>query len=192
MLPYLLAVVGGYLIGDSNDGFIKGNNPKMADGGMMAKGGFFGLFSKNKLRVGDILLINPYNLPPMLRGSQYFRVLPSTKLRVEKITNDRYYIRRMGIDDDVDDDVSGDGYRRYVSTDNLNQYDREDIDTFLKEGRLIKEGGKIKYAIVDEDTDRIYIIDTDKSFIDKKYRELKEIYPNDKLSIIEFPNAADY
>jgi len=91
---------------------------------MMADGGFFGLFSKNKLKVGDILLINPYNLPPMRNGSQYFRVLPSTKLRVEKITDD-YFIRRIGIDEG--------------SVNDLNQYNKEDIDTFLKEGRLIKE-----------------------------------------------------
>ena len=43
-----------------------------------------------------------------------------------------------------------------------------------------------KYAIVDENTDRIYIRNTNKEFIDLKYKELKEIYPNDKLSIIEF------
>ena len=54
------------------------------------------------------------------------------------------------------------------------------------------EGGQIKYGVVEESTDRILIIDTDKSFIDKKYKELKEVYekyPNEKISIVEFINS---
>jgi hypothetical protein len=41
MLPYILAVVGGYLIGDSMKG------KQYADGGMMAKGGNVDKFIKN-------------------------------------------------------------------------------------------------------------------------------------------------
>ena len=52
------------------------------------------------------------------------------------------------------------------------------------------DGGKVKkYAIVDEETDRIYIKDTNKEFINLKYKELKEIYPNEKLSIVEFASG---
>jgi hypothetical protein len=52
------------------------------------------------------------------------------------------------------------------------------------------DGGKVKkYAIVDEKTDRIYIKDTNKEFINLKYKELKEIYPNEKLSIVEFASG---
>ena len=69
----------------------------------------------------------------------------------------------------------------------------------LQEGKFYKKGGWVdgyakggivkKYAIVDENTDRIYIKDTNKEFIDLKYKELKEVYPNDKLSIIEFAHG---
>jgi len=98
----------------------------MADGGYMANGGLFSNLFSNKIKVGDVLMINPYNLPPMRNGSQYFNVLPSTKLKVEKISN-RYFIRRIGIDD-----------MDTIKTEDLNEYNKKDIDTFLKEGRLIK------------------------------------------------------
>ena len=117
---------GGMMAAGGSTEMAKGGMPRKRydDGGTYGDGGFFGLFSKNKLKVGDILLINPYNLPPMRNGSQYFKVLPSTKLRVEKITDDYYFIRRIGIDEG--------------SVNDLNQYNKEDIDTFLKESRLIK------------------------------------------------------
>lgn len=51
---------------------------------------------------------------------------------------------------------------------------------------MAKGGGVITYAVVDDDTDRIYVKNTDKDFIDKKHKELKEVYPNNKLSIVEF------
>ena len=57
---------------------------------------------------------------------------------------------------------------------------------FEKGGMMADSSEVKKYAIVDENTDRIYIRNTNKEFIDLKYKELKEIYPNDKLSIIEF------
>jgi hypothetical protein len=53
----------------------------------------------------------------------------------------------------------------------------------------IKKTEKDIYAIVDENTDRIYIKNTDKNFIDLKYKELKEIYPNDNLSIVTFKKS---
>jgi hypothetical protein len=57
----------------------------------------------------------------------------------------------------------------------------------LEDGGMMAKGGEVKYyAIVDENTDRIYIRNSDKEFINKKYKELKEIHPNDTLSIIEF------
>jgi hypothetical protein len=43
-----------------------------------------------------------------------------------------------------------------------------------------------KYAVIDNDTDRIYVRGTDKDFIEKKYKELKEIYPNSNLIIQKF------
>ena len=49
-----------------------------------------------------------------------------------------------------------------------------------------KKGGAVNYAVVDENSDRIYVKSTDKNFINKKHKELKEIYPNDKLSVVEF------
>lgn len=66
----------------------------------------------------------------------------------------------------------------------------DDFEEKPKENKLFgffDEGGEVKkYAIVDENTDRIYIKSFDKEFINLKYKELKEIYPNDELSIIEF------
>jgi cell division septum initiation protein DivIVA len=57
----------------------------------------------------------------------------------------------------------------------------------FEKGGMMADSSEVKrYAIVDENTDRIYIRNTNKEFIDLKYKELKEIYPNDKLSIIEF------
>jgi hypothetical protein len=53
----------------------------------------------------------------------------------------------------------------------------------------IKKTEKDIYAIVDENTNRIYIKNTDKNFIDLKYKELKEIYPNDNLSIVTFKKS---
>ena len=53
----------------------------------------------------------------------------------------------------------------------------------------IKKTEKDIYAIVSENTDRIYIKNTDKNFIDMKYKELKEIYPNDNLSIVNFKQS---
>jgi hypothetical protein len=53
----------------------------------------------------------------------------------------------------------------------------------------IKKTEKDIYAIVDKNTDRIYIKNTDKNFIDLKYKELKEIYPNDNLSIVTFKKS---
>lgn len=94
--------------------------------GMMANGGgIFSFFSKNKLRLGDILIINKNNLPPMRDGSQYFTVTANTKLRIDKINNDTYSIRRLGIDDG--------------SVNQLNEYPKKDIDNFIKNGQLLKE-----------------------------------------------------
>jgi hypothetical protein len=53
----------------------------------------------------------------------------------------------------------------------------------------IKKTEKDIYAIVDENTNRIYIKNTDKNFIDLKYKELKEIYPNDNLLIVTFKKS---
>lgn len=94
--------------------------------GMMANGGgIFSFFSKNKLRLGDILIINKNNLPPMRDGSQYFTVTANTKLRIDKINNDTYSIRRLGIDDG--------------GVNQLNEYPKKDIDNFIKNGQLLKE-----------------------------------------------------
>jgi hypothetical protein len=70
------------------------------------------------------------------------------------------------------------------------------LDSSLK-ANTMADGGymanerQTKYAIFDENTDRIYIRNTDKDFIEKKYKELKEVYPNDKLKIIQFDEAPD-
>jgi hypothetical protein len=45
----------------------------------------------------------------------------------------------------------------------------------------IKKTEKDIYAIVDKNTD--------KNFIDLKYKEPKEIYPNDNLSIVTFKKS---
>lgn len=52
------------------------------------------------------------------------------------------------------------------------------------------DGGnvRVKYAVVDDNTDRIYVKSTDKEYIDKKLKEFQEIYPNDKLIIQRFEN----
>ena len=56
-------------------------------------------------------------------------------------------------------------------------------------GKMAKGGEVKKYAIVDENTDRIYIKGANKEFIDLKFKELKEVYPSNKLSIIELADG---
>lgn len=56
----------------------------------------------------------------------------------------------------------------------------------LEKGGYMANGGEITYAVVDENTDRIYIRSNNENFIKLKYNELKEIYPQDKLRIIKF------
>lgn len=58
-------------------------------------------------------------------------------------------------------------------------------------GGYMANGGNVstKYAIVDEDTDRIYFKSTDKKFVELKFKEFQEIYPTANLSIIEFTNS---
>jgi hypothetical protein len=66
---------------------------------------------------------------------------------------------------------------------------KAEYDKYFEKGGYMAKGGETKvktFAIVDENTDRIYIKNKDKKFIELKYKELKEIYPNDKLSIVEF------
>ncbi len=53
MFPFILAAVGGYLIGDS----MKSQTPKFEDGGMMAKGGKLSLSDKIRLREIDKQII---------------------------------------------------------------------------------------------------------------------------------------
>ena len=66
------------------------------------------------------------------------------------------------------------------------------LSLFKKGGKVAKNAEKKYYVIVDENTDRIYIRNSDKSFIDKKYKELKEIYPEDKLAIVQFSDGKPY
>ena len=64
------------------------------------------------------------------------------------------------------------------------------IEKAMESNEEMADGGIVKkYAIVDENTDRIYIKNTNKEFIDLKFKELKEVYPNDKLSIVEFAHG---
>jgi hypothetical protein len=56
----------------------------------------------------------------------------------------------------------------------------------MAKGGYMEHGGEITYAVVDENTDRIYIRSNNENFIKLKYNELKEIYPQDKLRIIKF------
>jgi hypothetical protein len=56
----------------------------------------------------------------------------------------------------------------------------------LEKGGYMANGGEITYAVVDENTDRIYIRSNNENFIKLKFNELKEIYPQDKLRIIKF------
>jgi hypothetical protein len=52
------------------------------------------------------------------------------------------------------------------------------------------DGGavNVKYAVVDDNSDRVYVKSTDKDYIEKKLKELQEIYPNDKLIVERFEN----
>ena len=68
-------------------------------------------------------------------------------------------------------------------------YNRLFLNFKSNQMNYIKKTEKDIYAIVDENTDRIYIKNTDKNFIDLKYKELKEIYPNDNLSIVTFKKS---
>lgn len=68
-------------------------------------------------------------------------------------------------------------------------YNRLFLNFKSNQVNYIKKTEKDIYAIVDENTDRIYIKNTDKNFIDFKYKELKEIYPNDNLSIVTFKKS---
>ena len=63
------------------------------------------------------------------------------------------------------------------------------VHTFMgqyADGGFMADGGEITYAVVDENTDRIYVKSKNEKFIKLKYNELKEVYPTDKLSIVEF------
>ncbi len=68
-------------------------------------------------------------------------------------------------------------------------YNRLFLNFKSNQVNYIKKTEKDIYAIVDKNTDRIYIKNTDKNFIDLKYKELKEIYPNDNLSIVTFKKS---
>ncbi len=68
-------------------------------------------------------------------------------------------------------------------------YNRLFLNFKSNQVNYIKKTEKDIYAIVDENTDRIYIKNTDKNFIDLKYKELKEIYPNDNLLIVTFKKS---
>ena len=68
-------------------------------------------------------------------------------------------------------------------------YNRLFLNFKSNQVNYIKKTEKDIYAIVDENTNRIYIKNTDKNFIDLKYKELKEIYPNDNLSIVTFKKS---
>jgi hypothetical protein len=66
-----------------------------------------------------------------------------------------------------------------------------------RKGYKMAKGGGVdsqktsKYAVIDNDTDRIYVRGTDKDFIEKKYKELKEIYPNSNLIIQKFDKGGE-
>jgi len=49
-----------------------------------------------------------------------------------------------------------------------------------------KKGGKIKYAIVNDKTNRIHYRTNDKNLVKLKLKEFQEIYPNEKIIIQEF------
>ncbi len=68
-------------------------------------------------------------------------------------------------------------------------YNRLFLNFKSNQVNYIKKTEKDIYAIVDENTNRIYIKNTDKNFIDLKYKELKEIYPNDNLLIVTFKKS---
>jgi hypothetical protein len=53
-------------------------------------------------------------------------------------------------------------------------------------GGFMADGGEITYAVVNENTDRIYVKSKNEKFIKLKYNELKEVYPTEELSIVEF------
>jgi hypothetical protein len=60
MLPYILAAVGGYLIGDSMKG------KQFADGGMMAEGGY--MARGGKLEVGDTVMVDDSGYVKLFTG----------------------------------------------------------------------------------------------------------------------------
>lgn len=59
----------------------------------------------------------------------------------------------------------------------------------LEKGGYMANGGEITYAVVNENTDRTIVKSKDEKFIKLKYNELKEVYPNDKLIIVEFKSG---
>jgi len=60
---------------------------------------------------------------------------------------------------------------------------------YFARGGYMAKGGEITYAVVDENTDRTIVKSKDKNFIKLKYNELKEVYPKNKLSIVEFKSG---
>jgi hypothetical protein len=75
MIPYLLAVAGGYLLGDS----MKSSTPQFADGGMMADGGFMdGPRGEKFIRVGDYYIFITTDLGASWIWSEEHRKFPYT------------------------------------------------------------------------------------------------------------------
>jgi hypothetical protein len=72
MIPYLLAVVGGYLIGDSIGEDIDKKIPEFADGGVMAKGGQETL--KNYQVIGTIVKEIGSEPPPEADREDYIDI----------------------------------------------------------------------------------------------------------------------
>ena len=71
----------------------------------------------------------------------------------------------------------------------ITDYDGKNL--YFAKGGHMADGGDVrtKYVIVNEDTDKIYLKSTDKDYIKLKLTELKEIYPNERLAIVEFTNS---
>jgi hypothetical protein len=135
---------------------------------------------KNKMAKGGVVYTDLKDIPNLMdrveRGYVTYRGLGAFKEGTEITVDGKKYI----VTDDDFNSIARDkdgNMRIRFSAPSRKRYE---------DGGYMEHGGEITYAVVDENTDRIYIRSNNENFIKLKYNELKEIYPQDKLRIIKF------
>jgi hypothetical protein len=176
----------------------KAKKRKMADGGMFAKGGqVSGYFTfQTYEKQGNYLIstqlkgVSPDDVMRKgVQGKLKGNDINSAEEIAHVIMQEHPYVAKLDIVKQGASVLKNKKVATFIRDEESGEYQIQ----YFADGGMMAKGGEKKYAIVVENTDRILIKDTDKSFIDKKYKELKEVYdkkyPNDKISIVEFADG---